>query len=183
MTAPHDLDFTAVRYVTGELDAAEVSAFEARLGEDQAARDAVSRAVFWATAAVQEHADDRLVARPTERARPRRLVGAAAAAALVLVAAGAYATWRLLGSRPAPGAGVVDRARTEPATNADRAQALVLRWVELGEATEASLPGEFTAPGNGSLAADAELALDSSEPPSEDLAAAPSWLMKALAEK
>ena len=40
MTHHDELDLLAVRYVTGEMDAAEASAFEARLAEEQAAREA-----------------------------------------------------------------------------------------------------------------------------------------------
>lgn len=40
-----DLVLKALLYVSGELDATEVEAFEKRLGEDQAARDALCRAV------------------------------------------------------------------------------------------------------------------------------------------
>ena len=45
MIGHDDLDLLAVRYVTGELAAAETTAFEARLADDQAARDAVEFAV------------------------------------------------------------------------------------------------------------------------------------------
>lgn len=43
--AAADLDWLAFRYVANEMDADELTAFETRLGEDQAAREAVARAV------------------------------------------------------------------------------------------------------------------------------------------
>jgi hypothetical protein len=42
---PAELSWTALRYVAGELDPAEGEQFEARLGADQSARDAVTEAV------------------------------------------------------------------------------------------------------------------------------------------
>src|SRR5687768_11526353 len=48
MNEPEDkseLDWLAFCYAAGELDAAEAEAFEARLAEDQSAREALARAV------------------------------------------------------------------------------------------------------------------------------------------
>lgn len=44
-TTPDDLDWLAFRYVQGELEAADLDAFEARLDRDQSAREAVAAAV------------------------------------------------------------------------------------------------------------------------------------------
>jgi hypothetical protein len=41
----HDLDWLAFCYAAGELDAAETELFEARLADDQAAREALARAI------------------------------------------------------------------------------------------------------------------------------------------
>jgi len=41
----HDLDWLAFCYAAGELDAADAERFEARLADDQAAREALARAV------------------------------------------------------------------------------------------------------------------------------------------
>jgi len=44
-SGPDDLVLRAMLYASGELDPAEAAAFELRLGEDQAARDALCQAV------------------------------------------------------------------------------------------------------------------------------------------
>src|SRR5882724_9936156 len=46
------LQATALRYAAGDLDPDEVSAFEARLAEDQDARDALAEAVRLSAAAI-----------------------------------------------------------------------------------------------------------------------------------
>lgn len=44
---PTDLDLLAQSYVLGELDESEIERFEARLADDQKAREAVARAALW----------------------------------------------------------------------------------------------------------------------------------------
>ena len=52
-----DLDLLAFRYIAGELTPAESEAFEQRLADDQAAREAVARAVDLAQAVASVPAD------------------------------------------------------------------------------------------------------------------------------
>ncbi|MBY0524479.1 MAG: hypothetical protein K2R98_13820 [Gemmataceae bacterium] len=49
--SPSDLSVQALLYASGEMEAAEAAAFEQRLGEDQAAREALCQAVEFATLA------------------------------------------------------------------------------------------------------------------------------------
>ncbi|HMC10306.1 MAG TPA: hypothetical protein VKH44_03415, partial [Pirellulaceae bacterium] len=52
---PNDLDWLAFCYAAGELDSAEAEQFEARLADDQSAREALARAVeFTQTVAAAE---------------------------------------------------------------------------------------------------------------------------------
>lgn len=61
MTTDHnDLDWLAFCYAAGDLDVAEAEQFEARLADDQAAREALARAVelTQTVAAAETHCDD-----------------------------------------------------------------------------------------------------------------------------
>lgn len=88
MTAPAwfpddpDLPWTAFRYIAGELPPEEAAAFEARLGDDQAAREAVAAAVELAGAVA--------LLGPVETIpmRPRRRVTRATAWVATGIAAG-----------------------------------------------------------------------------------------------
>src|SRR3954451_766284 len=55
---PNELDWVALCYASGELNAMEAAQFEARLADDQAAREALARAVelTQAVAAAESHA-------------------------------------------------------------------------------------------------------------------------------
>jgi hypothetical protein len=92
-----DLDLLAFRYIAGELTPAESEPFEQRLADDQAAREAVARAVDLAQAVASAPADT--VPLPTthhspltthtaaahRRLRPVRWIAAAAAVVLGLL--------------------------------------------------------------------------------------------------
>jgi len=85
-----DLDWTAFRYVAGELTPAEASAFELRLGDDQRAREAVAEAVELAGAlSLVTASDATTLAIPRRRSSSRRALawsGAAVAAAACVLA-------------------------------------------------------------------------------------------------
>jgi ferric-dicitrate binding protein FerR (iron transport regulator) len=88
---PNDLDWLAFLYVSGEMPAEQLASFEARLADDQAARQAVASAVelVQALAAAESQDDRQLVTLPQRLAAwSRRIkwmsVGAAAALVLVL---------------------------------------------------------------------------------------------------
>ena len=78
MIGHDDLDLLAVRYVTGELAAAETTAFEARLADDQAARDAVEFAVRIAVVSADDAVAPEMSAAAVSPVRPWRLLAAAA---------------------------------------------------------------------------------------------------------
>ncbi len=87
--ASSDLSWLALRYICGELSDAETAAFELRLDEDQAAREAVARAVELAGAVVSLPRDASQILpaprRPLVATVPRWIL-AIAASALFLIA-------------------------------------------------------------------------------------------------
>jgi hypothetical protein len=186
------LDLLAVRYITGELPMAEVAAFELRLAEDQAARDAVEFAVQVATAvAAQPVAVGSAAASPQPPAlvspfrppgdgrRARRLW----AAALVVVGLGLGLAYNLLrGNRDAPEDGpgvdqqVVEGGRGNDAVSPAESEAAILitTWVALGELASEG-PGDVL---------HVEQDLEATEPEFGQLDAgvAPAWMMQGLSK-
>lgn len=85
--SPHDLTWVAFRYVSGEMDAEEASAFEGQLSQDQRAREAVAEAVELAGAVVLASSGTADVL-PIRRRRARFVAwlaaGVAACAAFVI---------------------------------------------------------------------------------------------------
>lgn len=74
-SGPDDLVLRAMLYASGELDPAEASAFELRLGEDQAARDALCQAVQLTSGVISDGPaapDPAYRARVRQRLRQRR---------------------------------------------------------------------------------------------------------------
>jgi hypothetical protein len=120
---PHDeLDWLAYRYVAGELSPDEEQSFEARLGDDQPAREAVEQA-FELTQAM------RIAARslPEPASGGARVTGrfygwAAVVAACLLIAC---LGWLWSGGDPA------DRQFAEEAGTTDEAAAVALAWAEV----------------------------------------------------
>ena len=83
-----ELDWLAFRYVAGELAPDEASDFEGRLAHDQAARDAVSRAVELTNAIRAAETAEPASVSPVRRQRLRmslRLVACLSACALVAI--------------------------------------------------------------------------------------------------
>lgn len=110
-----DLDWLAFRYAAGELGAAEAGAFEARLVNDQAAREAVSRAV--ALGLELSAARPAIVSMTGPSGQRRRTIGwvlATTAASLALALCGYFAIqdWpgRQPGAMAAAGVPAVDAA-------------------------------------------------------------------------
>jgi hypothetical protein len=98
-TPDDDLDWTAFRYVAGELAPGEAAAFEARLGGDQPAREAVAAAVELAGAVAL------LGPEAIPLRRPRRPMARAAGWVAGGIAAGlalGFGFDRLVLHRPAP---------------------------------------------------------------------------------
>jgi len=91
----HELDWLAFRYIANEMTAIEADSFESRLADDQAAREAVARAVELAqavacvpTSIILFQATHRALAntsRPYFGRRPLRWIAAAAAVVLGVV--------------------------------------------------------------------------------------------------
>lgn len=92
-----DVDLLAFRYIAGEMTAADAELFEQRLADDQAAREAVARAVDMAQAVASVPADtiplpafrhSELTThqpRASRRLRPARWIAAAAAVVLAVL--------------------------------------------------------------------------------------------------
>jgi len=113
--ANSELSWVALNYVCGEFTADEMAAFEQRLEHDQAAREAVARAVELAGAIAQLPACNADVLRLPVR-QPRPLWAGLAAAAAVLLLLGLSAFWL------SSGAGLGARRSTAPTP------ALALAW-------------------------------------------------------
>ncbi len=95
---PSDLDLLAVRYVANDLPDDELAAFESRLADDQAAREAVAAAVELTLAVAQLPATslERLPFRPRPRVCvfPLGRVGLAAACLALAVGLALQYGWR-----------------------------------------------------------------------------------------
>jgi len=196
---PDDLDWLAFCYIADELSRDEAGAFEARLADDQQAREAVARAVELTRAIAAAGAERRKRPAPASRAagvwrrmglagRLGRLAWAAAAAAACLAAVSVYQHARdtspVAGTRQeAPGEGAIETSGSRPGELAvvwsrmrEELAALQLDgWAaDLPEEDEASDdPALF--PAEDRLLAEGEL--------SEDLLAAnlpPSWMVAAV---
>jgi hypothetical protein len=186
------LDLLAVRYITGELPMAEVAAFELRLAEDQAARDAVEFAVQVATAvAAQPVAVGSAAAstQPPALVPPRCPTGDGRrawrlwAAAVVVVGLGLGLAYNLLrGDRDAPEDGlgvdqqVVEGGRGNDAVSPAESEAAILitTWVALGELASEG-PGDVL---------HVEQDLEATEPEFGrlDAGVAPAWMMQGLSK-
>ena len=94
-----DLQWTAFLYIAGELPAADLAAFEARLGDDQSAREAVAAAVELAGAAFLA-GDGPILALPRRSPVARRVLAASLAA--VAAAACLFLIVRPAGTAPGP---------------------------------------------------------------------------------
>jgi hypothetical protein len=160
---PDDLDWLAFCYIADELSRDEVDAFEARLADDQQAREAVARAVELTRAIAVAGAGSRKRTEPASRVagawrrlglagRIGRLAWAAAAAAACLAAVLAYQHYRsntpMAGPpQEVPGAGEIE-------TPGSRPRELALLWSRTREELAAlqldgwaaDLPGEGEAP-------------------------------------
>jgi len=134
-----------VRYVTGEMDAAEVSTFEARLADDQVAREAVEFAVRVAVVSAED-AVAPVSALPVS-ALPvsvgagavSRSWGSLAAAAVLLVCVG-VAAYFLTGSAgesgdPGAGSAIAGHRDSEAPKSPESAedQVLIASWMAFGE--------------------------------------------------
>lgn len=194
---PDDLDWLAFCYIADELSRDETDAFEARLADDQEAREAVARAVELTRAIAAAGAERRK--RPAPVSRPAgvwrrmglagRLAWTAAAAAACLAAVLVYQHARDTALIADPFQEAPDEGAVE--TRGSRSQELALLWSRtqeelaalqfddwaadlLGEQGEASgHPAEF--PAEDRLPAEEEL--------DEDLLVAnvpPSWMLAAV---
>jgi len=155
-----DLDWTAFRYVSGDLSPAEASAFESILGDDQDAREAVAAAVELA-GALAIAVDGPILALPRRRTMARRLAAGSVAAA---VAAAACLLVRVL---PIP----------SPAGCPD-APAIARAWSGLRSAADgdwASIVSEGHEP-----ASTVEAGIDDHEADAAERAV-PSWMLAAAA--
>lgn len=171
-----DLDLAAMRYIAGEMSDDESRRFEARLGEEQAARDAVDFAVRVATASCELPA----LSQAPEAVRIALWKRAAVAALLIL---GLGVTWRYVAEQGAAG----DSAAVEVSMDAAQTEDLVASWVALGEvdADSSSLfAGEHEDEGaeDDELLADLAVDFDAPAAPGASVAAleAPDWMIQGL---
>lgn len=101
-----DLDWLAFRYAAGELPAEEAQALERHMAEDQALREAVSRAVALGLvlAAARSSGVEPVAGRAITGKRQLRIAWAGfALAASMLVSLGAFWSWSGQGHSPHPG--------------------------------------------------------------------------------
>jgi ferric-dicitrate binding protein FerR (iron transport regulator) len=84
---PNELDWSAFCYAAGELSPAEAEAFEQRLASDQAAREALARAVQLTQAVASAESLVPVVLRPASRDWGRRLAWMAIGSAASLLVA------------------------------------------------------------------------------------------------
>ncbi len=176
-----DLDLLAVRYVTGELDAAASDRFESRLAEDQTAREAVEFAVTVATLTVrQARASRRDVPPPVHRWWTGARI--AAAAAVLLVTGLGYLLWGPAGAGSpgaARGSSPAQNAQAEASAAEHEAQDLIASWVAFGDPDEgllADLGGDPRAAGEASAI---DLEGEGDVVPLA-IAALPEWVMQGL---
>lgn len=119
-----DLDLSAFRYVAGEMTPGEAAAFETRLADDQAARDAVSRAVGLSQLVAS--------AAPADPPAPARTSAAAWMRPLGWMAIGAAAAVLAINVFPRPAAnpaGAPPTSNVQPTGGRSPADALV--WARL----------------------------------------------------
>jgi anti-sigma-K factor RskA len=149
-------DWLAVRYLLDELPADVAAAFEVRLAEDQAAREAVARATVLVQALDEAARPAGVVAPKRERVLRRVAAVVAAVAAVVLV--GVFASRN----------GNVEPSVSRPliAKDVDPARLVVL-WADADEAARDALPAETAESG----AADADTLLP------------PDWLLAAVQQE
>lgn len=127
-----ELDLLAFRYVAGELVAEEAGAFEARLADDQQAREAVSRAVGLAERLVEAAPQTPPLVTPVRRHRAQRETLLAFARPLGWMTAGAAATLLALTLDRGPPAGIEgERESRRPATSASHPPADAVVWARL----------------------------------------------------
>ncbi len=168
MTSDHnnDLDWLAFCYAAGELDAAEAEQFEARLADDQAAREALARAVELTqtvAAAETQYGEFVAPAARTDLHWNRRLswmaVGGLASLLLAFLWSGFVGpTWHTAQNRLA----AQSRYQLAMAWNQTRDEFAGVReaalWLPVSEADDESPAGDM----------------------GDDVADAPSWMMAAV---
>ena len=186
----HDLDWLAFRYVAGEMPAAELSAFEDRLADDQPAREAVARAAQLAQTVALAAAPPQVLPAAADRSswlQPAAWMSMGAAACLAVV---------LYLNLPAPGgkgdvAGVGDNADGAAVDSADHQLASIwaagrddLAEMSAGDADDplAGVLGAGADPFTpGGRDAEAEIEEENNIVAVEDAAIAPSsWLLLAV---
>lgn len=181
-----DLDWTAFCYVAGELSADEAARFEDRLAGDQAAREAVARAVEVASAALQV-AEQRMAvaalssadvpaAAPADshlppRSRPRS-VRLAAWGSLAAAAAITVVVWRLL-----PGQ-ISQPTELARAVDPEALSEIVVTWSELQAEPE---PWRLETPPEEELVPLAASVEPLEDPADEEALEIPEWLAAAIA--
>jgi hypothetical protein len=166
---PNDeLEWLAFRYVAGELTHEEESRFETRLAGDQAAREAVERAVELKESLFIV-ATERMPARAWREGLSKQTVLALAAvvAACLLIALGSW-----FGPAGDDAGAIVDQA---PPTDDSSATALALAWAEVhGRPASIETNEAPAAPHSDWIAAEAE----GTDIPSGDMEL-PLWLLRA----
>jgi hypothetical protein len=157
----NDLDWLAFCYAAGELDAADAEQFEARLADDQAAREALARAVELTqtvAAAESQCGDFVTLAKHTQSDWNRRIswmaVGGLASLLLALLWSGVVGpTWHKIGN--------ASRSQLAMAWNQTRSE-----FPEIRDAALWSSPNDMDDD-------TADVAID-------DMPDAPSWMMAAV---
>lgn len=136
MIGHDDLDLLAVRYVTGELAAAETTAFEARLADDQAARDAVEFAVRIAVVSADDAVAPEMSAAAVSPVRSWRLLAAAAILLVFATIAYAVSAWSTSTTGAVEGGSAVagtDGNAGQAAAEESEDQVLIASWMAFGE--------------------------------------------------
>jgi len=187
MTHGHSetIDWTAFRYVAGEMPAGEAVSFEKLLEHDLAACEAVARAVELAQAVAMAE-EQAVESRPAitivqgGHRRPRwvryaTMLAAAAAACLAVTAlwhasADLQRPMPVMENNPAPGAVIADVVRVE---------ALALAWSETGK--ELDVLSDEPWPGDSSEISE-DVVVDVEPGVGGELEPAPSWMLAAVSE-
>ena len=145
MIGHDDLDLLAVRYVTGELAAAEIVAFEARLADDQVARDAVEFAVRIAVVSADDVAAPEMSVAGGSPVRSWRMLAAAAVLLIGATIAYYFSPWSAdtqdatgSGSAVAGTQGVPGQAFAEESED----QVLIASWMAFGELADEAADDE-----------------------------------------